>query len=474
MQSAREHPQIIDDYLLKESTAGHILGPFSPHAMPNIHINRFGIIPKNPRWKNGASSRTCPSQRDIVLMMQSRPCTLQYISVDQVALAVMQLGRGALLAKTDIKAAYRLIPVHPSDRVWLGMKWNNLIYVDTMLPFGLSSASKLFNAVADALEWYICRQGVKYIHHYLDDFVAMSPPGSSECQEYLHTLERECAYLGIPLASEKREGPKPVITFLGIIIDTLQGQLCLPEDKLQRMMQMMTEWLPCKVCIRKELESLIGTLQHTCKVIRPGRSFLRRAISLLSVAKRPHHHIRLNHEFKSDLMWWKVFSSHWNGASLLIAPQSTPQVMLTSDASGAGGCGAWSESACLCFFGFFHSGEITVPSTHTFDPAVHLSWGDVAVDNPMSPTAIRVHLKRSKCDQFGTSVEVFVGRTNTSICPVVAVLAYIAARGASEGPFFRFTNGQLLSKQAFVSNFCQALQAIGQFLTKTLWVTAFA
>ena len=135
-----------------------------------------------------------------------------------------------------------------------------------------------------------------------------------------------------------------MITFLGIIIDTLQGQLRLPEDKLQRMMQMVTEWLPRKVCTRKELESLIGTLQHACKVIRPGRSFLRRAISLLSIAKRPHHHIRLNHEFKSDLMWWKVFGSHWNGASLLIAPQSTPQVMLTSDASGAWGCGAWSES----------------------------------------------------------------------------------------------------------------------------------
>ena len=50
-------------------------------------------------------------------------------------------------------------------------------------------------------------------------------------------------------------------------------------------------------------------------------------------------------------------------------------------------------AACLCFFGFFRSGEITLPSTHTFDPAVHFSWGDVAVDNPTSPTAIRVHLK---------------------------------------------------------------------------------
>ena len=98
-----------------------------------------------------------------------------------------------------------------------------------MLPFGFHSAPKLFIAVADALEWCICRQGVKYIHHYLHDFVVMGPPGSSECQEYLHTPECECAYLGVPLASQKREGPRPVITFLGIIIDTLQSQLRLPE-----------------------------------------------------------------------------------------------------------------------------------------------------------------------------------------------------------------------------------------------------
>ena len=83
------------------------------------------------------------------------------------------------------------------------------------------------------------------------------------------------------------------------------------------------------------------TLQHACKVIRPGRSFLHRAISLLSIAKWPHHHIRLNHGFESDLMWWKVFSTYWNGASLLVDPNATPQVVLTSDDSGSWGCGTW-------------------------------------------------------------------------------------------------------------------------------------
>ena len=62
---------------------------------------------------------------------------------------------------------------------------------------------------------------------------------------------------------------------------------------------------------------------------------------------------------------------------------------------------------------------------------------------------------------FGQGVNVFVGRTNMPVCPVAAVLAYIAVRGAAKGPFFQFANGQLLSKQKFVSAFRQALQAIG-------------
>ena len=59
-----------------------------------------------------------------------------------------------------------------------------------------------------------------------------------------------------------------------------------------------------------------------------------------------------------------------------------------------------------------------------------------------------MHLKRSKCDQFGQGVNVFVGRTNLHVCPVAAVLAYIAVWGAAEGPFFQFANGQLATKQA--------------------------
>ena len=79
-----------------------------------------------------------------------------------------------------------------------------------------------------------------------------------------------------------------------------------------------------------------------------------------------------------------------------------------------------------CFFGFFRAGEITVPLVKDFNERIHLAWGDISADKASPPTMIRVHLKQSKCDQFGKGVDVFVGRTGTEVCPVVEILRYVS------------------------------------------------
>ena len=79
-------------------------------------------------------------------------------------------------------------------------------------------------------------------------------------------------------------------------------------------------------------------------------------------------------------------------------------------------------AATMCFFGFFRSGEITIPSSTAYDATSHLSWGDVAIDNTLSPKLLQVLLKRSKTDQTGKGVKVFIGRTGRLLCPVTAIL----------------------------------------------------
>ena len=57
------------------------------------------------------------------------------------------------------------------------------MYIDTVLPFGLRSAPKIFNAVADAVEWVVHSNGAAEICHYLDDILVAGAPGSSQCTE---------------------------------------------------------------------------------------------------------------------------------------------------------------------------------------------------------------------------------------------------------------------------------------------------
>ena len=87
-------------------------------------------------------------------------CSLTYLSIETVAHTVSLLGTGAIMAKIDIEVAYRLLPVHPQDRLLLVIEWNGEVFCDAMLPFGLRSAPKIFNAVADGLEWILQRKGI--------------------------------------------------------------------------------------------------------------------------------------------------------------------------------------------------------------------------------------------------------------------------------------------------------------------------
>ncbi len=80
-------------------------------------------------------------------------------------------------------------------------------------------------------------------------------------------------------------------------------------------------------------------------MIRPGRAFLRRMIDLSKRVKELHHKVRLNAAFRLDHRWWGCFLPIWNGAcSMAGAALRKPQVILTSDASGSWGCGAYTST----------------------------------------------------------------------------------------------------------------------------------
>ena len=100
----------------------------------------------------------------------------------------LQYGKGTMLAKIDIQSAFCLLSVHPEDRHLLTMSWKGEVYIDHCIPFGLRSAPKLFNTLADLLSRAAKKAGVLYLIHYLDDYLTMGPPLSQICQHNMDIL----------------------------------------------------------------------------------------------------------------------------------------------------------------------------------------------------------------------------------------------------------------------------------------------
>lgn len=119
-------------------------------------------------------------------------------------------------------------------------------------------------------------------------------------------------------------------------------------------------------------------------------------------------------------------------------------------------------AACLMrFFGFLRSRDITVPSDSAFDDRAHLSFLDVTVDSKKNPRVIRVHIKASKTDPFRVGVDIFIGRIDNELCPIVAIPGYMAMHGPGHGPFFRFQDSMPLTRPRLVAKLREAIQAEG-------------
>ena len=106
-------------------------------------------------------------------------------------------------------------------------------------------------------------------------------------------------------------------------------------------------------------------------------------------------------------------------------------------------------ACCLEFFGFLRSSEFTISTQIGYDPKVHLSPNDVAVDNRATPWMLKVIIKQSKTDPFRQGVTLCLGKTDSQLCPVDALLPYLTVRGNQEGPLFITADGRRLTRQLF-------------------------
>jgi hypothetical protein len=320
LSSAFEHESAVDDAMAKECSLGRRVGPFDAPPFPYYRCSPIGTVEKKRStkrriihhlsWPNGESVN------DSIHVF-----SIKLDAFDRAMFIIRRNGSGCFISKIDIESAYRCIPVRPSDWPLLCMKWRSKYYFDTVLPFGLASATALFEWYSSAAEFITRKLGsLDGFVHYVDDFINITPDLRTGVVafEFIQKLFKQ---LGLPIAPDKLEAPSTRVTFLGIVIDTQSMMISLDEKRLAELNALIREWQTKTLASRRDMQSIIGKLAFASKAVVSGRTFLRRMIDNMKLI--PSHasadaQYTITVQFRKDLEWWSRFLNAWNGTAIIL------------------------------------------------------------------------------------------------------------------------------------------------------------
>ena len=118
------------------------------------------------------------------------------------------------------------------------------------------------------------------------------------------------------------------------------------------------------------------------------------------------------------------------------------------------------DACCLAYFGLLRVSEFTTSLPNHFDPSTDLLLSDVALDNRASLSLAQITLKQSKGDQFRKGAQIYLRRTSHAVCPVHALVQYLARQGGTPGPLFLFSDNKSLTKASFSAALNRALKGL--------------
>lgn len=334
--SAAAAPEILSKDLQKQEDNDRLT---RLDVEPSEHFisSPLGLVPKhNGGWRR-IHDLSFPRLHSVNHYIHEAYGALEYTILDDAIDALLTQGQGAIMIKRDLADAFRHIPIAESDFWLLGFFWDGFYYIDRFLPFGLRTAPFIFDLFAKALHWVLVAILFwSIVFHYLDDFFAILPPNGDAAQ-FSEDFDTVCNDCGLKVNHTKDEEGTSV-EFLGIQFDSEKMEVRLPPDKLERARKSVKALLNRRSIPHDELESAVGLLSFSAKVVVPGRAFLRRLYSALS-KKRGYYHITA--AIAADLRWWDTFLSRWNGIRLLRRTAARRHYSIWTDASGKLGMGGY-------------------------------------------------------------------------------------------------------------------------------------
>ena len=366
LQGASLFEKDVQTYVDQELQFGALVGPFEDSELPfRTYCSPVNTVEK----KNSKVRRTvvdCTQMDKGInsyidahlhrgkIWKLSLPTSQTIISLIQKA-RMLYPGQRIFIWKLDMARWYRWLALDPVAAIFFAIRWRGKVFLDTALSFGNRAAALAAQRIIWAVVYlyrtrvppfpgtfntgvtctceFHCECGEGLAAGYIDDFIGIS------C-ESLATIQFESAIslanlLGLRISRTPGHVSPPSASCecLGILYDTDQNTMRLPQDKVTDISAILLVWVSKPRATEHELAVLCGKLLYASNVIFAGRLFLNRCLATKRFASRHAKAITLTEDFRDDIRWWQSAVQLRNGISFLV-PVSTVHVSLDASSNG--------------------------------------------------------------------------------------------------------------------------------------------
>ena len=299
-----------------------------PHQQ--TFVSRIFLVPK----KDG-------SHRPIVDLRElNKFIRWEHFKMEGIHLVKDILQEGDWMVKLDLKDAYFSVLIHQEHRQYLQISWKGMIYQFNCLPFGLSSAPRVFTKTMRPVIAWLRQLGCRIITYIDDNLIMASTEEQARC--LAETAVALLEALGFVINRPKSIlQPCQELQFLGFVINSKKMTIRVPPEKLSKIQTRAKEVLKATSITGREIASLVGTASSMALGIPPAPLFYR----ALQQAKNAVIHdplgldaqILIDQPLREELQWWVEQAHQWNCRSLS-PPEKSLWIQTDASKMGWGAC----------------------------------------------------------------------------------------------------------------------------------------
>ena len=287
-------PRVIDA-LASFTSKGHMAGPLFNKDESELKINSIMAVKKpggHVRVIGNLKSPEGFSFNDGISEEKKKIWPVCQASAMDFAVRILNAGPGSYMACSDLKDAYKMMPVSLQQRKLQAFKLCGAIFIDMKLIFGDKLACMYFDRFHHCfLEAFVypgspMHRGAQ--GRTVDDVTTVVPACARQSLvNFVHNYRQALQSIGGEAAEDDSECVKAFDCskrgeVLGVVFDTDHMTWSLPHGKLHKIITQLRALANGVTYSMRELEVIIGKMSYLCRLWPPFLSLLGSSLHTLS------------------------------------------------------------------------------------------------------------------------------------------------------------------------------------------------